>query len=173
MPSPCRSSFICSIVGATKSSPGRRCVFCSRLKSRIPGGCASSNFCFWLCVLARRAFDLAMASVMPWMENVWARYGRRGADRPSRAPRVHHLFVMDGSLSMTTQVDGKSWFEAARQMALRKSTLSARRRLHDPPHEGQPDLGSSAKPRQMLVRSSASRMLTPDMATPPSRPRST
>src|SRR5436190_12745366 len=63
----------------------------------------------------------AMASVMPWMENVWSKiWPDGGGPAVARAARTHHLFVLDGSLSMTTQVDGKSWFEAARDLALRK-----------------------------------------------------
>jgi hypothetical protein len=63
----------------------------------------------------------AMASVMPWAETLWAQiWPEGGGQAVARTTRTHHLFVLDGSLSMTTQVDGKSWFEAARDLALRK-----------------------------------------------------
>src|SRR5262245_10117784 len=71
------------------------------------------------CLVALLVF--AMASVMPWMEKVWAQFWPEGSGRAVlRASRMHHVFVLDGSLSMNTQVDGKSWFEAARDLALRK-----------------------------------------------------
>jgi hypothetical protein len=64
---------------------------------------------------------LAMASVMPWMENLWAAiWPEGGGPALARTARTHHVFVLDGSLSMTTQLEGKSWFEAARDLALRK-----------------------------------------------------
>jgi hypothetical protein len=63
----------------------------------------------------------AMASVMPWMENLWAKvWPEGGGPAVARSARTHHLFVIDGSLSMTTTVDGRSWFDAARELALRK-----------------------------------------------------
>lgn len=63
----------------------------------------------------------AMASVMPWMETVWARFWPEGGGPAvARAARVHHLFVLDGSLSMTAQSDGRSRFDAARDLAIRK-----------------------------------------------------
>ncbi len=64
---------------------------------------------------------LAMASVMPWMETLWAAvWPEGGGPAVPRTARTHHVFVLDGSLSMTTQIEGKSWFEAARDLALRK-----------------------------------------------------
>lgn len=63
----------------------------------------------------------AMAAVMPWMENLWAKvWPEGGGPAVARSARAHHVFVIDGSLSMTTTVDGRSWFDAARDLALRK-----------------------------------------------------
>ena len=63
----------------------------------------------------------AMAAVMPWMEQVWAHFWPEGGGHNvARAARMHHVFVLDGSLSMNTQTDGKSWFDNARDMALKK-----------------------------------------------------
>ena len=62
----------------------------------------------------------AMASVMPWAENVWASMGLVGGRGVPRATRTHHVFVFDGSLSMNVTADGKNWFDAARDRALRK-----------------------------------------------------
>ena len=62
----------------------------------------------------------AMASVMPWAENVWASMGLVGGRGQPRATRTHHIFVFDGSLSMNVTADGKNWFDAARDRALRK-----------------------------------------------------
>ena len=65
---------------------------------------------------------LAMASVMPWAEDVWAwcgfnKFGKIGA---AREHRVHHIFVFDASLSMNQKVGDQTAFEVARQMALKK-----------------------------------------------------
>jgi Aerotolerance regulator N-terminal/von Willebrand factor type A domain len=62
----------------------------------------------------------AMASVMPWAESVWGSIGLIGNRGFPRAARTHHVFVFDGSLSMNVSADGKSWFDAARDRALRK-----------------------------------------------------
>src|SRR6185312_10423558 len=63
----------------------------------------------------------AMASVMPWAEGVWARVWPDGIGKvASRSQRVHHVLVLDGSLSMSAQVDGKPAFEQARQLAIQK-----------------------------------------------------
>ncbi|HWY88470.1 MAG TPA: BatA domain-containing protein, partial [Gemmataceae bacterium] len=63
----------------------------------------------------------AMASVMPWAENVWASIWPDGAGvLATRGGRTHHLLVLDGSLSMNLTSDGKSLFDQARQMALDK-----------------------------------------------------
>jgi hypothetical protein len=62
----------------------------------------------------------AMASVMPWAETVWAKMGFEGSAVVARTARTHHLFVFDGSLSMNTTLDGKTCFETARDLALRK-----------------------------------------------------
>src|SRR3954463_1752770 len=45
----------------------------------------------------------AMASVMPWAEHVWAQFWPEGGGaQVARAARTHHVFVLDGSLSMNT-----------------------------------------------------------------------
>jgi hypothetical protein len=63
----------------------------------------------------------AMASVMPWAEAAWAYFWPDGIGRvASRHHRVHHVLVLDGSLSMSAQIDGRSAFEQARQLALQK-----------------------------------------------------
>jgi hypothetical protein len=63
----------------------------------------------------------AMASVMPWMENVWAAIWPEGSGvHAGGAGRTHHILVLDGSLSMNLTADGKSLFDRARQMALDK-----------------------------------------------------
>src|SRR5437762_648695 len=62
---------------------------------------------------------LAMASVMPWAENVWAVIWPEGSGiHAARGGRTHHILVLDGSLSMNLASDGKSLFDRARQMAM-------------------------------------------------------
>src|SRR5262245_25229662 len=64
---------------------------------------------------------VAMAAVTPGAEEVWAHFwpegGRRGV---AQGQRVHHIMVLDGSLSMTVEIDGQSMFERARQLVLAK-----------------------------------------------------
>jgi hypothetical protein len=63
----------------------------------------------------------AMASVMPWAENVWAVVWPEGSGVVAeRGGRTHHILVLDGSLSMNLAVEGKTLFDRARQMALDK-----------------------------------------------------
>jgi hypothetical protein len=63
----------------------------------------------------------AMASVMPWAESGWAVLWPEGRGTvASRTHRVHHVLVLDSSLSMNAQVDGKPAFEHARQLAIQK-----------------------------------------------------
>ncbi len=63
----------------------------------------------------------AMASVMPWAENVWAYFWPDGSGvQAVRGGRTHHILVLDGSLSMNVADDGKTLFDRARQMALDK-----------------------------------------------------
>lgn len=68
----------------------------------------------------------AMASVMPWAENVWAHFWPEGG-RPGTAQgaRMHHVIVLDGSLSMNLSAEGQPLFERARQLALAKIKQSA------------------------------------------------
>src|SRR5262245_40121456 len=69
---------------------------------------------------------LAMASVTPWAENLWAAIWPEGG-RPAapQGSRIHHVIVLDGSLSMNLTVDGQSVFERARQLALAKIKQAA------------------------------------------------
>ena len=63
----------------------------------------------------------AMASVMPWAENVWALVWPDGSGaQANHGGRTHHILVLDGSLSMNLSSDGKTLFDRARQMALDK-----------------------------------------------------
>lgn len=63
----------------------------------------------------------AMAAVTPWAENLWAAIwpegGRPGAPQ---GQRIHHVIVLDGSLSMNLATEGQPLFERARQLALAK-----------------------------------------------------
>ncbi|MCI0637853.1 MAG: VWA domain-containing protein [Gemmataceae bacterium] len=62
---------------------------------------------------------LAMAAVMPWAKTLWAAFWPEGAGAASkRGGRTHHIYVLDGSLSMNLASDGKTLFDRARQMAL-------------------------------------------------------
>ncbi len=64
---------------------------------------------------------IAMASVTPWAEKVWGYFwpegGRPGAQHGAR---IHHVIVLDGSLSMNAMNDGTPLFERARQLAIAK-----------------------------------------------------
>ncbi len=63
----------------------------------------------------------AMASVMPWAEAIWTNVWPEGSGRVSnRKQRVHHVIVLDASLSMNLSVEGKTNFDLARQLALQK-----------------------------------------------------
>jgi hypothetical protein len=63
----------------------------------------------------------AMGAVAPWAEDVWAQVWPDGLGKfNKRSQRVHHLFVIDGSLSMNVAGEGRNCFEAARQLALQK-----------------------------------------------------
>jgi hypothetical protein len=63
----------------------------------------------------------AMASVMPWAENVWALVWPEGSGvQANRGGRTHHILVLDGSLSMNLTAEGRGLFDRARQMALDK-----------------------------------------------------
>ena len=63
----------------------------------------------------------AMASVMPWAENVWAYIWPEGSGAVAqRGGRTHHILVLDGSLSMNLMSDGKTLFDRDRQMAIDK-----------------------------------------------------
>ncbi len=64
----------------------------------------------------------AMAAVMPWAEAWWAAIGlqKLGTGKGTRQHRIHHVIVLDASLSMSQKVDDQTAFEIARQMALKK-----------------------------------------------------
>lgn len=65
---------------------------------------------------------LAMASVMPWAEQLWASVLPEGmfGKITTRKQRVHHVFVLDASLSMNARVEGKPAFEHARQLVIER-----------------------------------------------------
>ncbi|GEM_PF-437712 len=69
---------------------------------------------------------LAMASVTPWAENLWAAIWPEGG-RPgvAQGTRIHHVIVLDGSLSMNLTAEGQPLFERARQLALAKIKQAA------------------------------------------------
>lgn len=62
---------------------------------------------------------LAMASVMPWAENVWAHFFPDAAGfTTARGGRTFKLIVLDGSLSMSApDGEGKTRFDKARRQA--------------------------------------------------------
>src|SRR5215470_5489312 len=64
---------------------------------------------------------LAMASVMPWAENVWAYFWPEGAGFiTTRTGRTHKIIVLDASMSMNlVGSSGKTAFERARSLAAR------------------------------------------------------
>jgi uncharacterized membrane protein len=64
---------------------------------------------------------LAMASITPWAENVWAYLWPDAAGGvKTRTARVHHLIVLDGSLSMNQGTEDSSCFDHAKELVLRK-----------------------------------------------------
>ena len=67
---------------------------------------------------------LAMAAVMPWLEPVWAYVpnwgGWFGDPVTVRDQRVHHLIVLDASLSMNLKDGDKTLFERARKLAMQR-----------------------------------------------------
>jgi hypothetical protein len=61
---------------------------------------------------------LAMASVMPWAEELWFRIFPDPAVRAATgSPRTHKVLVLDGSFSMALKVGDTSCFERARSLA--------------------------------------------------------
>lgn len=63
---------------------------------------------------------LAMASVMPWAENVWAHFFPEGGPaRPGFGGRTHRILVLDGSLStnLLRENERKTGFEEGRRLA--------------------------------------------------------
>jgi len=63
---------------------------------------------------------LAMASIMPWAERLWAMFIPGGGPLKGPGVRVHHLIVLDASLSMNVGGEDGTVFDFARQMALKK-----------------------------------------------------
>ncbi|HLN27448.1 MAG TPA: VWA domain-containing protein [Gemmataceae bacterium] len=58
---------------------------------------------------------LAMASVMPWSEELWFRlFPSRAAQAARGSRRTHKILVLDGSFSMATRVGDTNFFERAR-----------------------------------------------------------
>src|SRR4051794_38943818 len=63
---------------------------------------------------------LAMASVMPWAEQLWFRlFPERAFQATSGSRRTHKILVVDGSFSMATRAGDTSCFERARAQAER------------------------------------------------------
>jgi len=60
---------------------------------------------------------LAMASVTPWAETLWARIFPDSAVLAASNRRTHKIIVLDGSLSMAAKVGDRSAFDAARARA--------------------------------------------------------
>jgi hypothetical protein len=61
---------------------------------------------------------LAMASVMPWAEDLWIRLFPDGAAQAATGSRrTHKILVIDGSFSMALKIGEKSCFEKARSLA--------------------------------------------------------
>ena len=85
-----------------------------------------------LCIL------LAMAAVTPWAENVWAFIwpDAAGVTRV-RTTRMHHIIVLDGSLSMNQGTADSTCFDRARELGdPQHQGRPGRRRLQHPGHEG-------------------------------------
>src|SRR5262249_46118002 len=63
---------------------------------------------------------LAMASITPWAEAIWANLWPDGVKGGlHRSSRLHKILVIDGSLSMAAKAEGgKTCFERARELAL-------------------------------------------------------
>jgi hypothetical protein len=61
---------------------------------------------------------LAMASVMPWAETVWANiFPSSFATAGPNSLRTHKILVIDGSFSMAMRPEDESYFERARALA--------------------------------------------------------
>lgn len=61
---------------------------------------------------------LALASVMPWAEKVWASiFPTSFASGGPNTQRTHKILVIDGSFSMAMKPDDESYFERARALA--------------------------------------------------------
>ena len=92
--------------------------FCWRPRSRTRGACgSSSSSCSWWRTALVLLVVLAMASVMPWAENLWAAVFPGAAGGVIQRNRWHHVLVIDGSLSMNLANEGSTCFERARQLA--------------------------------------------------------
>jgi hypothetical protein len=69
---------------------------------------------------------LAMASVMPWAEEIWLRLFPNSAGRAAAVGRrTHKILVLDGSFSMALKVGDTTCFERARGLARRLVRESA------------------------------------------------
>jgi hypothetical protein len=90
----------------------------------------------------------AMAGVMPWAEQVWARLFPRPTNAAASAVwRTHKVLVLDGSLSMAVRVGSASCFERARAAALRLVESS-------PAGDGFSVLLMAAPPRRVVAEPS-------------------
>jgi hypothetical protein len=66
---------------------------------------------------------IAMAAITPWGEATWKflHLNRIGPNNITRTHRIHHVFVLDASLSMNQKVDGEQTaFERAKELAIKK-----------------------------------------------------
>jgi hypothetical protein len=63
---------------------------------------------------------LAMAAVMPWMEPIWAMLPGQINEKEIRDKRVHHIIVLDASMSMNLRDGNTTAFDRARQQAISK-----------------------------------------------------
>jgi uncharacterized membrane protein len=62
----------------------------------------------------------AMASIMPWAEDIWHAMGLGEMVPATRTHKVHHIFVLDCSLSNNQAAGDQSAFEVGRQLVLKK-----------------------------------------------------
>src|SRR5438105_6874270 len=61
---------------------------------------------------------LAMASVMPWSEDLWFRlFPTRAVQAATGSRRTHKVLVLDGSFSMALRIGETTCFERARSLA--------------------------------------------------------
>ena len=105
--------------------------------------CCCAGWPLILCVL------LAMASITPWAENVWAFFWPDTAGiHKVRKARVHHVIVVDASLGMNQESEGSTCFDRATRTGHSQDQGDpGRRRLQSLGHEGHPRSGAAKPPR--------------------------